>query len=342
MPGNWFCEVTKVIKSEKHPNADSLSIVTVFSDYKVVTRLDEFKEGDLVAYFAVDSILPETPEFSFLDSKTRKRLRAKRLRGVFSMGLVIKAPEGFNEGDSVEQHYGITRYIPLEERDGYKAHLKDGISVSGVNGLNEKNPIGWSIPYYDLEPLRKYGKNLIDGENVVIQEKINGQNFSCVYYEDKLWVKSRNNFKKYNVDSQWWVVPIRDGYEEKLKKYTGKVMIGELYGNVGGYRYDCNIINKIAERKFRIFDIYDLETMSYLDYDAVLKIAEQISIPTCPEIYRGPWASNESLYEMAEGDSLLGNSKKEGFVIRSLDNMFDNKNNRKIYKLISQQYLLEK
>lgn len=342
MPGNWFCETTKVIKSVKHPNADSLSVITLFSDYQVVTRLDEFKEGDMVAYFAVDSILPDKPEFSFIDSKSRKRLRAKRLRGVFSMGLAIKAPDGFNEGDSVVEHYGITRYIPLEERDGYKERAKDGFFVNGANGLNEKNPIGWSIPYYDLEPLRKYSKNLIDGEQVVIQEKINGQNFSCVYIDDKLWVKSRNNFKKYDVDSQWWSVPIRDDYETKLKSIPKKVICGEFYGNVSGYRYDCNLIDKVIERKFRIFDIYDLETMTYLSYDEIIKISMEIDIPICPEIYRGPWASDESLYDLAEGVSMLGNSKKEGFVVRSLDNIFDKKNNRKIYKLISQQYLLEK
>lgn len=347
MPGNWFCEVTKVIKSEKHPNADSLSIVTVFSDYKVVTRLDEFKEGDLVAYFAVDSILPETPEFSFLDSKTRKRLRAKRLRGVFSMGLVIKAPEGFNEGDSVEEHYGITRYIPLEERDGYKERPKDGFERNGFNGSNEKNPKNFVISHYDLEPLKKLGFNLVEGEEVYVTSKLHGEAiaFLCTDLEEeseKFLVKSRNFYKREEAESKWWEVILRENYKEKIAKAKNKVFMGEQYGNNPGFTYDCLIEDNKVNRKIRIYDIYDLETKSFFNYEDRKRICNEVGLDMVPELYHGPWKLDNSIQAMVEGEAILGGSIEEGFVIEPKVNRVDHRGRRVKYKYISEKYLLQK
>lgn len=347
MSGNWFCEVTKVIKSIKHPNADSLSIITLFSDYQVITRLDEFKEGDWVAYFAVDSVFPDRPEFSFLDSKSRKRLKAKRLRGVFSMGLVIKAPDNFNEGDSVIDHYGITRFIPLEERDGYRERAKDGFDRNGFNGSNEKNPKNFVIPHYDLEPLRKLGFNLVEGEEVYVSSKLHGENFSmvCTDLEDdqeKFFVKSRNFYKREDPESKWWEVVLRENYKDKLRKVKNKVVICECYGNNPGFIYDCKIENNKVNRRIRVFDIYDLETKSFLDYEDRKKICEEVGLDMVPELYHGPWKLDNSIQAMVEGEALLGGPIEEGFVIEPKVNRNDSRGRRVKYKYISEKYLLQK
>lgn len=89
--------IRKISKVEKHPNADSLDICTV-DGWKVVTRLNEFKEGDFAVYFEVDSFLPIRPEFEFLRKSSYKklsdgregfRLKTVRLRGELSQGLLL-------------------------------------------------------------------------------------------------------------------------------------------------------------------------------------------------------------------------------------------------------------
>ena len=80
----------------KHENADSLSITQVLG-CPVIFKTGTYNEGDLAIYVPVDSIVDTTvPELSFLQTsdKTRVRIKAKKLRGVFSMGLLIPAPAG--------------------------------------------------------------------------------------------------------------------------------------------------------------------------------------------------------------------------------------------------------
>lgn len=89
--------IRKISKVEKHPNADTLDICTV-DGWKVITKLGEFEEGDLVVYFEVDSFLPIRPEFEFLrkfcykklsDDSEGFRLKTIRLRGILSQGLLM-------------------------------------------------------------------------------------------------------------------------------------------------------------------------------------------------------------------------------------------------------------
>src|SRR5690606_14850268 len=66
----------------------------------VTQKSNNFKVGDLVVYFEVDSVLPERPEFEFLRDRcyvSEKnsvngagfRLKTIRLRGIYSQGLIL-------------------------------------------------------------------------------------------------------------------------------------------------------------------------------------------------------------------------------------------------------------
>src|SRR5690242_2187618 len=101
----FSAEVVVIHKVQPHPNADRLEIATFEmkgsgpSSYEVVVGKDEFRPGDLASYFSVDCVLPtDHPSFAFLKqradgaNKTHFRLKAARLRGVFSQGLLVPAP----------------------------------------------------------------------------------------------------------------------------------------------------------------------------------------------------------------------------------------------------------
>ena len=84
-------EVFKVGELTKHPNADSLSILMVFDNYQTVVRTSDFIPGDLACYIPPDNIVPDTPQFEFL--KGHRHIKAAKLRGIMSQGLVLAAPE---------------------------------------------------------------------------------------------------------------------------------------------------------------------------------------------------------------------------------------------------------
>lgn len=168
----WTPEVTKVESVEKHPDADSLDIVKLYYDVITIAKIGTYKAGDLVSYIPIDTIPGDHSAFDFLGADRHKRIKAKRLRGIFSTGLVIPAPDGFKEGDSIIDFYGLTRYYSPFEKNEYIT--KDDLSLGLNSGCNERNPKHFEIPYYDLENIRKYGKLFEKGENIVINEKIHG------------------------------------------------------------------------------------------------------------------------------------------------------------------------
>lgn len=337
---SWKPEIAKITNIEKHPNADSLDIVTVYSDTIVISKLGEFQVGELVSFFPLDTIPGNHPAFDFLEKNRNKRLKAKRLRGVFSTGLITKAPPGFQESDSIIEHYNLKRYIAEFERSEYKS---DGLRTPGNVGNNISNPKGFEIPYYDLENARKYSNLFEKGEKVVLCEKIHGENFSVIMHEDNLYVRSRNYYKREEPDSKWWEVPLRDNYKEKFKAIPNLAVMGELYGNVSGFRYDCKVEDSKVYRKFRVFDIYDTVKERFLPWEKVQEICKQIGLETVPELYKGEWSCLNDIKQHAESCSALNaNHIREGFVIRSLDrNNFMN-GDRSILKYVSQQFLESK
>ncbi|RYE90041.1 MAG: RNA ligase, partial [Myxococcales bacterium] len=85
----FHVRVVRVGPIVKHPQADNLSIAQVFG-YPVIIRTGEYAEGDRAVYVPVDSVVPEgDPRWAFLGE--HRRIRAKKLRGVFSMGLLTAA-----------------------------------------------------------------------------------------------------------------------------------------------------------------------------------------------------------------------------------------------------------
>lgn len=180
----WQPQIVKVEKVEKHPNADALSIATVLGNYPVITKLDQYKEGQLVSYIPIDSVVDTNhPSFSFLE---KPRIRARKLRGIYSQGLLVDVPdENLVEGDSVVDIFGLKKYVYVEELEdilGLDDETKKYYHIPNYNigqtkpkGRNAlPPPTGWAAPYYDLESFRKHYKRFEIGEEIVVSEKIEG------------------------------------------------------------------------------------------------------------------------------------------------------------------------
>lgn len=290
--------VIRINEIEKHQNADSLGVVMVHGGYPVCVRLGDWAPGDLAAYVPVDSVVDKSrPEFSFLE---KPRIRAKRLRGVFSMGLLVPAPAGAQEGDDVTEAMGVTHWDPEAER---------GSGVKNA-GEDEPGPVGWLFPTYtDIEPLRRHRNVLTPGEEVVVTEKIHGANARFAHDGERLWVGSRSRIKRHDDANTWWQIAEALDLCTRLQAFCRLVFFGEVFGKVQDLHYGVNGVD------LRIFDVFDGEAGRYLDHDAAREAAAQCGLLWVPTLYRGPWAP-ERVSEWAEGPSTIADHVREGFVVK--------------------------
>lgn len=336
-----------------HPNADTLNITKVF-DYQVITKKDGFKEGDLVVYVPIDAVVPDTDEWYFLcplDSAGAPRfpmgqvpekyrvIEAKKLRGIFSQGILSPLPSDFaddtwNVGDDLTTIMGITKYEP-------PAPLTTG-------GDNEAPPQGWVIPVYtDIEGMRRYPHIIQEGEQVVITEKIHGANARYVHDGERLWVGSHTGIKKEDTKSVWWQVAKSLDLENKLSAFPFLVFFGEVYGQVQDLKYGVNV-----GAKFRAFDVYDAKAQRYLDHHTAIDHAIAAGIPWVPTYYTGPWSAE--LNGWCEGKTLVFDSPeqhvkhvvadhvREGFVVKPTKERWNEEIGRVILKRHGEGYLLRK
>lgn len=103
-----LASIELINKVEKHSNADSLDIVEV-ANYKAIVKLGSFKEGQKCVFIFPDSVLPDKPWAAFYRSKS-KRVRACKIRGVWSMGIV--------------EHLSILDCYGKMKTDGDKVYLE--------------------------------------------------------------------------------------------------------------------------------------------------------------------------------------------------------------------------
>jgi RNA ligase (TIGR02306 family) len=366
----WNPSVVLVEKIEKHPNADNLEIATVLGDYPTIIRTGDYKVGDLACYLQIDTILPDTEEYHNLSPRAYEKyeengeikqrqigakypigsvpeknriLKAKKIRNVYSVGMLKYNNDwinthGLKVGDSVVELLQLKKWEEEEEDN-----IPNVKRRSGANA--EKAPQGWAIPYYDIEGLRKYIDCLNSNEEIVLNEKIHGKNLSACYDGERLWVKSRNFYKKRDPEmDDWWNAVDRYNLEEKLKQYPMLVFFGELYGDIKGFRYDCILKNGVMPTKIRFFDIYDPIKQRYLDYDDFKDKVISLGLDIAPELYRGPWLGRDEMYKYAEGPTTLGlKHVREGCVLRTVKERFEHKlHHRMQLKLIGEGYTLQK
>lgn len=321
----FHVEVVEIGRIEKHPNADNLSITQVHGGYPCIVKSGSFSEGDLAAYIPVDSTVPVSdPRFSFLaktaNSEGRARIKALKLRGIFSMGLLIPAQPDWPLGANVREVLGVERYEPP-------------LPPASTGGVAERGPENVP-PYTDIEGMRKYLTVLQPDEAIVATEKIHGANGRFVYQDGRLYAGART----------WWAAPGNNIWrvaaqaarlEEKLSGIPGIALYGEVYGRVQDLRYGIN-----NEVRFVAFDALDTKTGRYMDYPTFVALCRSLDIPTVPELYMGPYSGFDPA--LAEGKTVLGQGAciREGCVVRPLVERWDPEVGRVILKYVGEGYLL--
>lgn len=324
--------VVRLGKTGKHPNADTLSI-TQIEGGPCIFGTEDFKEGDLAVYVPVDAVVPETvPGTEFLGK--HRRIKAKKIRGIFSMGILLPmsvlpgldgnpyAFEFYTEGTDVAQFLKIVKYEEPEP---------------AAWRTDDSSPPKCTAPVYDVESYRKYKHYLIPGESVVVTEKIHGTNSRFVVLGDELHVGSHNRWKKEDDRNLWWKVAKQYNLKEKLAKYPGYVLYGEIYGQVQDLKYGA----LPGELFFRAFDVFNSNTGRWLDPHDFFQFCDELGIQIVPVLWMGPYIP-DGVEALAGGTSTLAENIREGVVIRPIVERWNNETGRTVLKLVSEQYLLRR
>ncbi len=349
MSSTFTCPVVEV-QLLPHKNADTLSLVKI-GGYQCVVKSNEWQNGQLAVYVPPDSVVPDRPEWGFLNGK--RRITARRFRQEWSHGLLIPCPSGLSCGDNGASVLGIIPYeSPSARREGLSARQYRALPLwrrlwNYGRELCER-PRG-EYPYYDIENFRRYTELFTTGEPVIVTEKIHGANALYTstrpWYGGLLWLFTGKDYIKIHMRSRtvwkhplkrdWWQDAYRNtpGLEHLLIRNPGWTVYGEVYGK-GVQQLEYGV----ATPHFAAFDIWTGKT--WLRQDLAQDVCEYHHVPFVPEVYYGPYPGYEKMLEMLEGlkTSPLAtrhNQPKqilEGLVIQSCDS-------RKILKLLSNVYL---
>lgn len=299
---------------EPRPNADSLSLVRVFDHYICTVRTEDWKGRALGASCPPDSVMPDLPEYTFLQG--RFRIKAKKLRGVVSQGLLIPAPEGALVEDDLAEVLRIKHYDP-------PIWFKLG---------EDGPPPPIAGPYYDIENWFRYGNLIPAGTFVEISEKLHGTNFRATFQQDKLWVSARLPYRKPSANRLYWqALDDNPWLLELAQSRPNAVFYGEIFGCVQDLKYGAP-----NQRLIRIFEVF--ENGRFLDVehrDAILPADRRP-----PVLYTGPYADRH-VEEHLNGPSVFpgANNIVEGVVIRPHVEMFNEGIGRVILKAVSPLYL---
>lgn len=306
----------------------------------VVVKKNEFKVGDKVVFFEVDSFLPDIEQYSFLkkgntlkrmlidgEIKTGIRLRTVKLRKQLSQGLIMPMsvlPDGtYNEGQDVSKILNVLKY-------------EAPVSASLAGTVKGFFPS--FIPKTDEERIQNMLDVLdTDIKEFYISEKIDGCSVTFYKYNNEFGVCSRNLELKEDDKNTMWIWARENDIENKLR--DGYAIQGELAGEgINGNPL------KIKGHKVFFFNVYDIKKNAYLDFDSFLfGINKELKLDTVPIIsmYVDIPRTLDDLLKLADRKSIINDKvDSEGIVIRPMKENYYN-NSRFSFKVISNKYLLD-
>lgn len=352
--------------------ADKIVVATMEGlGWECVVKKDEFKIGELVVYFEVDSILPEISAFDFLKDK-KYRIKTIKLKKQISQGLIFSTsilPTKFSLeiGKDVTEILGVKKYDPqiVEEQNletskkGQSKVLKFFMNYKLFRivylKFNQKIKGNWPewISKTDEERIQSNPSVLLNNfdKEWYLTEKLDGQSATFFTFKTKklgftTWefgVASRNVWIKNADQSNYWKTARKYDLKNKLLRFKKPIVIqGEqLMTNVQGNKY------KVSEPIFKVFTIIEnnervslkrmVELCNHLQLETV-PILNENCIPKNVELLKGRNTNQEiinTVVEMAEGTSKLYNTEREGVIWRLVQNPYVS------FKAISPKFLLQ-
>jgi RNA ligase (TIGR02306 family) len=311
-------EITEILL---HGNADSLEIIPT-GGWQSVVRKGSFKVGDKAIFIEPDYMVDLTrSEFNFLArgkdvnvANPYYRLRAIKLRGELSYGLLIPVPEALSNreiGNNVIEDLSVKRYVPKEK--GTRAVA-----------LNPELYPKLHFEKFDLENVKNYKDAIADDEYVICSEKLHGTSSRFVFTDDQLYIGSRNLFVENDGLNNWSKALVATPeIETWCRQNPGMVLYGEVYGDVQSLKYGCTpgqvkflAFAALCGKNYQTGHATNLNVGQWLDIPKLMSD----NLPCVPVLFQGTWGDAKKVcYALVEQDSQVVGAPKghlsEGFVV---------------------------
>ena len=349
-----ICQLDEV---SAHPNADRLDLARI-GGWQVVVGKNQHKAGELVAYIPEQSLVPEKLQQILhvegkLAGSRKNRVKALRLRGVLSQGLILPLKESalrdpetgetklFRIGEDAKEFLGITKYeppIPIQ-----------------MSGEVYSSPL--KLPRYDVENWKSDPEAILPGTPVLVTEKLHGTLCLVIFYEDQIIISSKGLSGKdmalkesdknlYHQSVKPYLSKFKSALRGRWPKAKAVGVIGEIIGRkVQDLHYGLN------KPEFYLFEIVlkheEQGPWEYQNFAQIKAFAKETGLnfvpflgeTTCPgpkEIARAE--------ELADGKSAISSAKhiREGVVLRTAVEARDQNGDRSLRKIVSGAYLTRK
>lgn len=301
--------VGKIIKLEDIPDADFISSATVVcgigGKWRGVVQKGSFNYGDKCMVFLPDCVLPENNDYRFME-KRGWRVRMMRFKGAPSEVLIMPLPDdSLDVGYDASIYCGVSRYfkeIPANMQGKIKANFPS--FVPRTDELNYQM-------HFDLV-------DKLHGLPYYITEKADGSSTTAYKHEGNFGLCSRNYELQKNYDNGYWKVEQKYSVEERLP--DGYALQWETVGpkiqkNPMGFK----------EIDGRAFSAYNINERRYLEINEFMELCQKLEFPTVHVVGGGGSFDKQGVELLGEGTYLNG-KQREGVVVRSCYNFFDNTN----------------
>lgn len=326
---------------DPHPEAERLELVRI-GQWTCIAKKGEFRSGDRAIHVEPDYCVPvDHPLFSFLkDEKKlydhRARIRVRKLRGIYSEGLLVPVPEEFAHlpvGTNLAEELRIVRYVP-------RPTVND-VDRPRFNGFHELPPALFS-PVYDLENVQKYHALFTVGEPVVITEKLHGTGFRAVFTrnrdgQDEIFIGSRRNWMRSGgTDVYWKAANHYPGIFDLCRQHRDTIFYGEVFGWVQDLHYGA----MPGEVYLALFAAFRLGQWFSIFDNHRITIPRDFGVPIVPIVEDGSF-SLDHVRSVSMGQSLWpgANHIREGVVVTPIVERHDAPIGRIALKCINNAYL---
>ena len=360
-------EICKIHSVKPHPGADRLEIVSV-GGWDCIVPLGVHKPEEPVLYIPIDAALPDTLAEKIGVTKylgRGNRVKAAKLRGQPSYGIVVK-PETLGLSTVVGKDYtkklGIVKWEPNRDipqiptiwtrLNKLRRFIKG--SIYRLLGLQSKRetrrrskrdqPQHPLFPIYTrIEHLRK-NKDLLNGMEVIVTEKIHGTNSRTGLIKEGVEWKtvfgSHYSFNPGGPENKYYLPLTLEWVTNLLKFLSGKypeakniILYGEIYGKgiqKLGYNSD--------QLAYRLIDIMiDFKYLSFLETLGLPILSSQDVVPI---LYKGTY-DYDKVVELSKGRTTLNEAKhiREGVVVKPVSGEYHPRYGRLVFKHASDDYL---
>lgn len=346
------CTVNSVT-IEQHPNPEVTAIeLARIGGYISIVKKGQFKTGDKVVYIPEQAVLTEEllKELNFWSESKQKgklagskgnRVKAMKLMGTISQGLIYPSKEEWKIGQDVKEILGITKYEPpipqqlggevgswdfkvkfdIENIKKYPSLFNEGEKVILTEKIHGTCTIGTFIPDA-VAHLRK--EDMIDGKWAITSKGLASKQLyflDCEKNKNNIYIKAFNSHIKKMLELEFGL------YDEPV------TFFGETFGDVQDLTYG------VKGHSFRMFGIEVGD--KFWDFEKMAALCDAHGIDVVPVLYKGPF-SQKVLEKYTSGKEQVSGKEthlREGVVIYPEKERDCPEIGRVVLKSVSNDYL---